>query len=938
MDILKKIIFVFIFGLITPYCYSGEPVTLETGTFRYQFSPEGENISFIDKKTGTDYLSKSAVSYCASIKSGGKKYDCFRAWKKDDRVYLNFKNNTIQAVIEVTAKDNYVTMEVVSLYGDAADSLEFLNIPLTLKGSPDESFAACALSMNLKTRVDQLPVLQTALNAYCYGKFGIRGAKVAVTATPMKDIIPAMQSILSNQNDMPYSKVAGPWADEIPFNHGSYLFNFGKMTESNVDEWISMAKSLGVNQIDNHGGGDFFRFGDFGLNEEKFPQGWDSFKRIVDKLHSEGINSIFHTYAFFIDKRSPYVTPVPNKNLDAFRSFTLSGQLSAESTDIPVVESTKDVSLITGFFEHNSVTLHVDDELIIFTGVTKEPPYKFTGCQRGALGTKPASHEKGAKARHLKECFGLFVPNPESELFTEIAKKHADIVNNCGFDGIYLDAIDGSAILGGADNCWYYADKFVFEIAKNLKRPAGMEMSAMWHHFWQFRTRWQAWDYPRRGHKSFIDLHSRTINGGLLLPLQLGWWDFQIFDPPQIEPAYSDVTEYLGCKLIGYNAGISLTGAIDPKTLQNTPAIKRNVDILRNYEELRHKGVFSEKVRERLREPGKEFKLEKDASGWFFREAEYKTHKISIFQSGENPWRTNNSFTPQPLKLRIEALMSAAKYDDAKGITIFDYVKDGNSAEKFSAKGIKLNIEGSETKSPDGSKSLRIYAENSNKNVSDPSWAGIRKVFAPDTDLSGNQTIGVWIYGDSGGEILNFRLESPRHIAYGALADHYVKIDFTGWRYFSLVETESARHDDYKWPVGETYYHVYRESIDFGHVESFSLWINNVSPGGKVSCLVSPVKALPMVSCSIKNPQIAVNSNRVSFPVTMESGSYIEFYSEKDCKLYGTKGELIKEFKPGGKIPTLDSGENKVTFGCSNGKDNPFRINITVINYGDIIR
>jgi hypothetical protein len=39
-------------------------------------------------------------------------------------------------------------------------SLLSLNVPLTLKGKPEESFGACALSLKLITRVDQLPALQ----------------------------------------------------------------------------------------------------------------------------------------------------------------------------------------------------------------------------------------------------------------------------------------------------------------------------------------------------------------------------------------------------------------------------------------------------------------------------------------------------------------------------------------------------------------------------------------------------------------------------------------------------------------------------------------------------------------------------------------------------------------------------------------------------------
>src|SRR5439155_14802304 len=133
----------------------------------------------------------------------------------------------------------------------------------------------------------------------------------------------------------------------------------------------------------------------------------------------EGIGSIFHTYAFFIDKRSKYVTPVPDPRLDAFRVFTLAEPLGADSTEIAVNEPTAGMTTVTGFFEHNSVVLHLGDELVSFGAVSQQAPWRFTGVKRGAFGTAPSAHEKGAKARHVKECFGLVVPNPETALFTE---------------------------------------------------------------------------------------------------------------------------------------------------------------------------------------------------------------------------------------------------------------------------------------------------------------------------------------------------------------------------------------------------------------------------------------------------------------------------------------------------------------------------------------
>ncbi|MHC4074319.1 MAG: hypothetical protein ACYTGS_20220, partial [Planctomycetota bacterium] len=500
-------------------------IVIQNAHVRYTISAEGRNLAFVDRASGIDYLKHDTLSACARIRCSGVEHPATSAVLTNGRLTIEFSQVNAKAVVRVEPLDLYIRLAVESVSGDNVESLTFLNVPLTLRARPTELFGSCALSLNLITRVNQLPALQTSLHASCYGKFGMKGAKVAIVAMPTEKMLTALKQVLTDADEMPHCTVAGPWAHDIPFNHGSYLFNFGSLTDSNVDEWIAMAKKLGVTQIDNHGGRGFFRFGDFTLNREKWPQGWDTYRRIVKRLHDAGIGSIFHTYAFFIDKQSKYVTPVPDRRLDAFRAFTLAQAIDPNATEIVVNESTSSMNTVTGFFEHNSVILHIG-------AVSQKPPWRFTKVRRGALGTKPAAHRKGAKARHLKECFGLLVPDPESSLFEEIASNHADIVNSCDFDGIYLDAIDGSSILRGGDECWYWADKFVFEIQKRLKKPVGMEMSAMWHHFWQFRTRWQAWDYPQRGHKRFIDTHAASVNGGLLLPLHLGWWNFQHFNPP----------------------------------------------------------------------------------------------------------------------------------------------------------------------------------------------------------------------------------------------------------------------------------------------------------------------------------------------------------------------------------------------------------------------
>ncbi|HSA12151.1 MAG TPA: hypothetical protein P5205_17450 [Candidatus Paceibacterota bacterium] len=892
------------------------PLLLESQHFRYTISPEGRNVAFVDSATGTDYLRASNPSPCAMVRVRGQERAATAATLADGRITLQFGTPDLRAVLKAEVRSACIVLSVESLSGEGIETLTFLNAPLTLKGTPDEPFGACAHALNLVTRVDALPALQSSLRASCEKKFGLAGARVAIVAAPMKRMLPALQATLADASELPVCRTAGPWAREVPFNHGSYLFNFGSLTETNVADWIGMAQSLGFTQIDNHGGGaGFFRFGSMELNRAKWPDGWDTWQRIVARLHQAGIGSIFHTYAFFIDKQSRYVTPVPDRRLDAFRAFTLAEPLSASTTEIAVNEPTAGLTTVTGFFEHNSVVLHIGDELVTFGGVSRQAPWRFTGVKRGALGTKAAAHEAGAKARHLKECFGLFVPDPESSLFTEIAANHADVVNRCGFDGVYLDAIDGSSILRGPDECWYWADKFVVEIQKRLKQPIGMEMSAMWHQFWQYRTRWQAWDYPQRGHVRFVDLHAAGINGGLLLPLHLGWWGFQSFNPPQIEPTYPDVIENLGARLVGWDAGVSLTAGIDRETLRNTPLFRRAVDILRTCENLRHENALDESVRASLREPGSRFTLVTNAAGQpQFRRVAPQEHVVCPAEPWTLAWQVTNAFQRQPLKFRLEALISAAPITDANAVLFADLaMADAESWKATSANGVTFALNpGTNRNDP----WRTLIATNTGKVARNAAWVRFEKRFSPVLNLKDRQGLAVEVEGDGSGALVAIRLESPRAIAFGAIADRYLKLDFTGRRTFTLVETESARWSDYVWNDGKHAYNVYRETIDFGAIESASIWLQNLPPGRKTQCRLGPVRDVALQAGRVKNPRISVGGHSVEFPIELASGSWIECNGPDDCATYAARGEPLGKVIPRGDWPTLPAGVAGVKFSC----------------------
>ncbi|MDP6507016.1 MAG: hypothetical protein QF886_25545, partial [Planctomycetota bacterium] len=361
---------------------------------------------------------------------------------------------------------------------------------------------------------------------------------------------------------------------------------------------------------------------------------------------------------------------------------------------------------------------------------------------------------------------------------------------------------------------------------------------------------------------------------------------------------------------------------------------RRAVDVLRTCEELRRANAFDATVKTKLRQPGEEFSLFRDDGGrWRFRPAHYDAHTASCSEPWSLSWTAQNPFSRQALKFRLEALMSAGSYNDPDNIVLAD-LSDPNlfTGPPRVANGVTARL----TKTRDAPQQAGTFtAASQGKVPRNASWARLDRKLEPSLNLKNHQAIGVWVEGDGQGEIIAIRLESPRHISFGAVADRYIRVDFTGRRLFTLVETESAQWNDYGWNDGKGLYNVYRETVNFGAIESVSVWYNNLPQNQQAACAIGPIKALPMLACRVKNPQITVNGKTLILPVEMPSGSYLEFSGGKHSVLYGPKGEVIDKVLSDGEIPVLSAGENQIRFSCD-AVDGPApRVKLTVISHGE---
>jgi hypothetical protein len=227
-----------------------------------------------------------------------------------------------------------------------------------------------------------------------------------------------------------------------------------------------------------------------------------------------------------------------------------------------------------------------------------------------------------------------------------------------------------------------------------------------------------------------------------------------------------------------------------------------------------------------------------------------------------------------------------------------------------------------------------VVATNAGKVARNASWARFERTFSPLLNLKECQGLGVEIEGDGSGTLVAIRLESSRAIAYGAIADRYIIVDFTGRRFFSLAETESSRWSDYVWNDGKGAYNAYRETIDFSAVESVNVWLQNIPPGRETRCKLSPVRALPLRKGVVKDPSITLSGKTITFPVELASGSWIECNGPEDCAAYGSRGEPRGKVTPRGEWPTLATGIAPLQFSCDSTNAFKPRCRVTVFTRG----
>jgi len=911
------------------------PITFTTQYLEWSLSAEGRLLHFIDHTTGVEYAQASHLPFAGIVLQ--KRTQAVTAITlAQDVLTLTFGDTGVQARIRIVTHQQYFVVEVLDLNRDDVESLTFLNISTTLKAHPNDPFACCAIALNLPTRVIGTPLLMSHLQATGYRRFGIAGAKVAVCGCPMARVNDLARVILTQESALPHSVLGGPWAPSAPDANAWYLICTSAITEQTVKQWIDLAKASGCTQINIMGNSSSFRFGDYRLNPKRYPQGEKQLRAVTDQLHAAGLKVGIHAYSFMIATDSSYVTPKPDKRLAKSASYTLATPIAATDTAVPIQAPPLPVEKLSG-----DQVIQIDDELLIVSHFQEAPGATFTGCTRGAYGTHASAHAAGATVSQLKMRFSMFAPDPATTLFDEIAQNIANLYNAGGFDMLYIDAIDGANIFAGREFDWYYEAKFAYRVQQSLQRPAVMEMSDMTNHLWAIRSRTGALDYPYRGYRPFIDAHlsiSADNDVPTGLPVQLGWWPTRIVPSLQAATMFPEDIEYLCCKALAVNAGLSFIVRDEPQ-LAASSAWQQTAAILHRYADLRQRTDLSPALREQLRTPGQEYTLLPTAQLTdkpVFQQIEHRTQKVDGSVPDSYTWSVKNAQAAQPLRLRIQALpgIQAATTDS----TLLDLTDV--AALKIAYHSPKVTCAINQAKEPllQGKPTLCVTATNDGETLTG-ACAKVGATFAHPVSVAAHPALGVWIFGDGNDEVVNVQIAnalSPgQSEASRALNDHYIHINFRGWRYCQLLEPEANALPEYGWPYMTR--ELFRNTLEYTAISSCAVWYTHLRPHTPVTCYFGPIMSLAVSSSVIHNPTIKCGDATLTFPVALSDGYYIEYRSPTDCALYDAQGNFQRAIVPHGTAPTLQAGDNTCIFSADNPPSGLIRAEITLTIAGKII-
>lgn len=470
------------------------------------------------------------------------------------------------------------------------------------------------------------------------------GSSIALFACPATETLNLIEQIELNEG-LPHPMIDGVWVKRWDKANQAYMLYEGK----SMDNAFNYADSCNFKLIHI---GDFFKsWGHFDLTTGRFPGGASEIKALTDKARARGISLGVHTLTMFTSQHDPYVSPVPSDSLCKAGSSILTQDIG-EKDDIIYIED-------PAFFVHTGLTrtVKVGKELIAYREVSSDQPYRLLGCTRGQFGTRVSAHKKGEVIDKLvnDDYRGFF---PDIHLQDAYADRLAEVCKETGIDLMDFDGYAGGSPTGHGS---YGSALFIDRWYKKLDQYRLTCGAGTFHYYWHIYT-FMNWGEPWYDNLRQSQVNYRLENQRYFernfMPGMLGWFKLeQTYRPDDIEWIQARSAAFDAGYLLRVDEGIELNGF--KSTL---------FEAIREWQKARNNHVFTNEQLERMKDPKKEFHLEK------ITDKEWNLYNV-ILQGG-NIHKYRLVQAGEPLQSKFTFMNSG----DDQPVQFYLYIQNGEDA------------------------------------------------------------------------------------------------------------------------------------------------------------------------------------------------------------------------------------------------------------------
>jgi len=731
-------------------------VTFNTTSFRLSLDAQGTIIELTDILNDVNYAAQEP-GFLVGVKSEGVILEPVGFKAEGDQLSYLFPGG-IHVNLKAQNKEDYLRFEVAAVsYEERMDAILWGPVRTTISETIGEfvgvvrnqDYAIGIQALNVKTTGGALMDDQgfvaprgsaalvqdygSSLQAFCIDRtrpqtievwndfrntavvanpeFGIPGSAIALFGIEEKGAL-ALIGQIEQEEGLPHLLIDGEWVKSSPLAGRPYIIsNFG---ESTVDMMLDFTEKVGFYSLyQSH---PFHNWGHFELIPSLFPNGREGMKICVEKARKRNIRMGVHTLTNFITTNDPFVNPVPHPGLAAYAASWITADLGKSETEISIDDTT---------FYHRITTLQtvrIGDELIRFSGISNEPPFKLLNCQRGAFGTTPSSHSRGESiARLVDHPYKTFYPN--MDLQNEMIDNLVGFFNETGVSHMDFDGHEGAYSTGYGDAS---KDYFALRFLEGVDHLVVNGTSQSSHFYWHLNT-YMNWGEPwyggmRESHNEIRFNNQATLERNYQ-PNMLGWFWYQA-------GTTLEEMEWMLARAAGWNAGYALV--VNPGAIGKNSNTREVIEAIRTWEEAKQRDLFNESQKKLLKAGEYDFSLQKIHENEFHLQHYNKytfEHENLVLQPGQphySEWVFNNNSGEQELYFRLQALGKEGtieeillELDGAQSMEIPVSLKAGHSCIfdgagnllLYDARGSlkkRLNVDWKKVRLDKGAHSLRV--------------------------------------------------------------------------------------------------------------------------------------------------------------------------------------------------------------------------------------